>query len=57
MGRLKTNRTDILYARVKPSNKKKILRYVEGLKKANRKGASVSVVVDRLIEKYVYGKK
>lgn len=55
MGRLKTDRSDILYARIKPKNKKKIMRYVSNMKRSGKKGASVSVIVDKLIEKHVYG--
>lgn len=57
MGRNKTDRIDILYVRIQPKNKAKLLRFVEGMKRAGKKGASVSAVVDRLIEENVYDRR
>ena len=54
MGRKRSKYIDILYARVKPANKAKLLRFVENMKKAGKKHATVSAQVDRLIEKSIY---
>ena len=54
MGRKRSNLTDILYVRVKPGNRRKLLRHVESLRRRKKKGVSASAVVDKLLERYIY---